>query len=421
MRAPAVVTLARMRAPPPPGPAPPDAGTSHHLLLGATLTLLVLGQVMVLSASSVDSIVQHGSPYALAAGQVRYAAAGLVVLLVAARVPLRLYRRLGGPLLLGALVLQLLVFTPLGVSEGTRRSWVALGPVVGQPAEVLKVGLALWLGAVLADRQRGIADWRTAALPALPGAALAVCLTLVGHDVGTSLVMATLVAGALFVAGAPLRLFAVAGGAAAVGFVGLALAAPRRVQRISDWLGGDCDPLGSCYQTTQGVRALASGGWLGLGLGQSRQKWSYLPEAHNDFIFAVIGEELGLAGTLLVLALLGVMASAMLRVIGRHPDPFARIVTGAVLAWVLAQALVNIGTVIGLAPVIGVPLPLVSAGGSALVATLFALGVVLACARSEPGVPEALAARPGVLRRSVAVLAPGGRRGGAPPAGRPRG
>lgn len=135
----------------------------------------------------------------------------------------------------------------------------------------------------------------------------------------------------------------------------------------------------------------------------------------------MIGEELGLAGTLLVLALLGVMASAMLRVIGRHPDPFARIVTGAVLAWVLAQALVNIGTVIGLAPVIGVPLPLVSAGGSALVATLFALGVVLACARSEPGVPEALAARPGVLRRSVAVLAPGGRRGGAPPAGRPRG
>lgn len=220
MRAPAVVTLARMRAPPPPGPAPPDAGTSHHLLLGATLTLLVLGQVMVLSASSVDSIVQHGSPYALAAGQVRYAAAGLVVLLVAARAPLRLYRRLGGPLLLGALVLQLLVFTPLGVGEGTRRSWVALGPVVGQPAEVLKVGLALWLGAVLADRQRGIADWRTAALPALPGAALAVCLTLVGHDVGTSLVMATLVAGALFVAGAPLRLFAVAGGAAAVGFVG---------------------------------------------------------------------------------------------------------------------------------------------------------------------------------------------------------
>jgi len=396
--------------PPPTAPEPalapprPDGAASHQLLLGAALTLVVLGQVMVLSASAVSEIARGNSPYALAAEQARFAVLGVVVMLLASRVPLRVYRRVAGPLLLGALLLQLLVFTPLGVGQGERRSWVALGPVVGQPAEVLKLGLVLWLARVLADRQDTIHDWRSAAVPAVPGAVVVVVSTLAGHDVGTSLVMATLVATALFVAGAPLRLFAVGGTAVALAFVAVAASAPRRVQRISDWLGGDCDPLGSCYQTTQGMRALASGGWFGVGLGQSRQKWSYLPEAHNDFIFAIIGEELGLAGTLLVLALLGVLALALIRVVGRHRDPFARIVTGGVLGWVVSQALVNVGTVIGLAPVIGVPLPLVSAGGSALVATMLALGVVLACARTEPGVPEALAARPGAVRRSLAVL-----------------
>ncbi|WP_431836494.1 putative lipid II flippase FtsW [Cellulomonas sp. Y8] len=399
--------------PPAPEQPRPDGAASYQLLLGASLTLVVFGQVMVLSASAVDSISRGNSPYALAAEQLQFAVLGTMVMLVAARVPLRVYRRAAAPLLLAALVLQLLVFTPLGLSQGERRSWVALGPVVGQPAEVVKLGLVLWLARVLAARQQGVHDWRTAALPAVPGAVVAIAATLAGHDVGTSLVMATLVAAALFVAGAPLRLFAVAGAAAAVGFAVIAASAPRRVQRIGDWLGGDCDPLGSCYQTTQGLRALASGGWGGFGLGQSRQKWSYLPEAHNDFIFAIIGEELGLAGTLLVLALIGVLALGMLRVIGRHTDPFARILTGGVLGWVLSQALVNIGTVIGLAPVIGVPLPLVSAGGSALVATMLALGVVLACARSEPGAPEVLAARRGVLRRSLAVL-------GRPLAGRAR-
>jgi len=379
---------------PEPAPASPgrDGTGSHRLLLGAALTLVVLGQVMVLSASAVGEIARGNSPYALAAEQARFAVLGVAVMLAASRVPLRVHRRAAAPLLLGALALQLLVFTPLGLSQGERRSWVALGPVAGQPAELLKVGLVLWLARVLAERQDGIHDWRTAALPAVPGAVVVVAATLAGHDVGTSLVLAALVATALFVAGAPLRLFAVGGAGVVLAFLAVAASAPRRVQRISDWLGGDCDPLGSCYQTTQGVRALASGGWLGVGLGQSRQKWSYLPEAHNDFIFAIVGEELGLAGTLLVLALLGALALAMIRVIGRHPDPFARIATGGVLGWVVSQALVNIGTVIGLAPVIGVPLPLVSAGGSALVATMLALGVVLACARGAAPGPGAGAA-----------------------------
>jgi cell division protein FtsW len=171
-----------------------------------------------------------------------------------------------------------------------------------------------------------------------------------------------------------------------------------------DWFSGDCDPTAGCYQTKHGMQALATGGWAGLGLGQSREKWSYLPEAHNDFIFAIIGEELGLIGTLLVLALFGVLAFAMFRVIARHRDPFAQIVTGGVAAWIIGQALVNMGVVVGLLPVIGVPLPLVSAGGSALITTLVALGVVVSFARTEPGAAEALAARPSVVRRSLAVI-----------------
>lgn len=401
-----------------PGSRAGDGAASHQLLLGTTVTLVVVGQVMILSASTVDSIAAGGSPYDLALGQLRYAVVGLVAMVVASRLPPRTYRRFAAPALAAALLLMLLVHTPLGLQHGVRRSWIALGPLVGQPSEVLKLALALWLGRVLADRQPRIRTWRVAAVPAVPGGALAVGLTALGHDVGTSLVIATLTAGALFVAGAPLRLFAVGGAAATAGFVGLALAAPRRVQRIADWLGGDCDPLGSCYQTTQGLRALASGGWLGLGLGQSRQKWQYLPEAHNDFIFAVVGEELGLAGTLLVLGLVGALATAMLRVVGRHPDPFARITTGGILAWLVAQALINIGTVIGLAPVIGVPLPLVSAGGTSLVTTLAAIGVVLSFARTEPGAATALGTRAAVLRRSVAVLGrPRTRRRGRPPGG----
>jgi cell division protein FtsW len=184
----------------------------------------------------------------------------------------------------------------------------------------------------------------------------------------------------------------------------LAIGSDNRTKRIMDFFSGDCDVTAGCYQTKHGLQALATGGWAGLGLGQSREKWSYLPEAHNDFIFAIIGEELGLIGTLLVLVLIGVLAFAMIRVIARHTDPFAQIVTGGVTAWIVGQALVNMGVVIGLLPVIGVPLPLVSAGGSALITTLVAIGVVISFARTEPGAAEALAARPSVVRRSLAVI-----------------
>ncbi len=252
-------------------------------------------------------------------------------------------------------------------------------------------------------------------MPGLVVAMGVIGLVLLGDDLGTALIMLVLVAGAMFIAGVPLRMFAVAGVLAAVVVVNLAQSTDSRVKRITAFFSPDCDPKKECYQTTRGLYALASGGLTGEGLGQSRQKWSGLPEGHNDFIFAIIGEELGLLGTVLVLVLFAILAVAMVRVIRRHADPFVQIATAGIAAWVLGQALVNIAVVIGLLPVVGLPLPLVSAGGSALITTLVALGVVVSFARSEPGAPEALRARPGAVQRSLAVIG----RGGATP--RPRG
>lgn len=381
-----------------------SAVTSYYLLIGASLLLLVLGLVMVLSSSSVESLASDRSPYVVFVSQAQYALIGLPLMWLASRIKASTYQAMAWPLLAAGIFAQLLVYTPLGRAQGGNQGWINIGGFTAQPSEALKLALVVWLGAVLTRKRPMFDDWRHAAIPALPVAALAVGLVLLGHDLGTAIIILMLVAGALFVAGVPMRIFAGAGVAAALGVAVLAIGSANRTSRIMDWFTGDCDTTAGCYQTMHGLQALATGGWAGLGLGQSREKWSYLPEAHNDFIFAIIGEELGLIGTLLVLALFGILAFAMFRIIARHRDPFAQIVTAGVAAWVVGEALVNMGVVIGLLPVIGVPLPLVSAGGSALISTLVALGVVLSFARSEPGAAESLAARPSVLRRSLAVI-----------------
>jgi cell division protein FtsW len=404
-------------------PAPPAAGsrlgawnsavTSYYVLTGATAILVVLGLVMVLSSSSVESLAADKSPYAEFAKQAQYALIGLPVLWVAARLPVRLYKKIGWPALAGAGFLQLLVLTPLGISVNGNKNWLALGPIVVQPSEIAKAALALWLATVLARKQPLMHEWKHAVIPVLPVAGALIGLVLLGKDLGTALVLILLVGGAMFIAGVPLRVFGVAAGLVTVCVGFLATTSGNRMARIGAWIGGNCDPTKECYQTLHGTWGLATGGWWGLGLGESREKWSYLPEAHNDFIFAIIGEELGLVGTLLVLVLFALVALAMSRVIRRHPDPFVKIATAAIAFWVIGQAFINIGVVIGLAPVIGIPLPLVSAGGPALIMTMAALGIVISFARSEPGAAQALAARPGVVRRSLAVIGRSPRGSGA--------
>ncbi|AEI12496.1 putative lipid II flippase FtsW [Cellulomonas gilvus] len=378
---------------------------SYYVVIGATALLLVIGLVMVLSSSSVESIDANGSAFAVFLDQAKFALIGVPVAILLSRLPVRTYVRLAWPMLGAAVVLQLMVFVPgLGIEVGGNRNWVRLGPLTAQPSEVVKLALAVWLGAVLARKQAYLQSWKHVFIPAVPVAGLAVGVVLIGHDLGTAMVLLLLVAGALFVAGVPLRMFAVAAAMAVGAAATLALTSSNRMDRITSWLSDDCNASSDCYQTLHGTYGLASGGLGGLGLGQSREKWSYLPAAHNDFIFAILGEELGLVGTLVVLGLFGLLAVAMLRVIRRHPNPFVKVTTAGIVAWIIGQALINIAVVIGFAPVIGVPLPLVSAGGSALIMTLAALGVVVAFARDEPGAAQALATRPSVVRRSLAVV-----------------
>jgi cell division protein FtsW len=241
------------------------------------------------------------------------------------------------------------------------------------------------VGWVLARKQVLLGDWKHVALPIAPVALVAIGFVLIGNDLGTATIMIGIVLGCLFFAGVKLRfILAATVGLALVGLAFAQLSASRQ-RRIDAWLNG-CQPgdyADICWQVQHGTWALASGGLFGVGLGNSKAKWNWLPEADNDFIFAVIGEELGLIGAIVVLVLYVVMAIAFARILRGTTDPFARIVTGAVMVWVVGQAIVNIAVVLGLLPVLGVPLPLISAGGSALIATLLAIGVVLSFARTQ--------------------------------------
>ncbi len=382
--------------------------TSSYLIVGTTTALLLIGLVMVLSASMVTSYKDDGSSYAVFLNQARFAGIGLVGAVIAARLSVAWWKRLAIPSLGVAVLLQALVFVPgLGLSKGGNRNWLKLTSTLSlQPSELTKVGLVLVGALILANKRALLGRVSHAIVPYLvPVAAVTIGLVLAGHDLGTALVLIAIVGAVMYAAGVPGRLFVAAVGAAAVLAAVLVLTSANRMDRITNWLSGSCtDPNGECGQAVHGLYALADGGWWGVGLGASKEKWSWLPEAHNDFIFAIIGEELGLPGTFIILALFAVIATACYRIVSRSTDQFVRIAAAGAMAWILGQAMINIGAVIGLLPVIGVPLPLVSAGGSALVTTLLAMGMLVSFARTEPGAAEILAARPGVIKRSLAVL-----------------
>ncbi|HLQ80967.1 MAG TPA: FtsW/RodA/SpoVE family cell cycle protein, partial [Brachybacterium sp.] len=251
--------------------------------------------------------------------------------------------------------------------------------------------------------------------PLVPGVVIALGMVMAGHDLGTMLIMAMLVAGAVWVAGTPRRWFLIAGIGGLLGIAGLTITSANRMARIGNWFHGICEG-DSCYQADQGLMGLAEGGWWGVGLGESRQKWGRLPAAEDDYIFAIIGEELGLIGTLGVVMLFAVFALLMLRMITRLDDHFMQISVAGICAWLLGQAFVNMMVVTGLLPVIGVPLPFISSGGSALLASMTALGVLLSFARREPGASEAIGARLSAVRSSISVL-PAPRGSGSAPAG----
>ena len=370
--------------------------STYYLITGTSLMLLGLGLVMVLSSSSIESYRVFGSPYTLAIRQAMFAVLGIVTMFVAARMSVPFWRGIARWLLIVAGVMLVAVLI-IGVEVAGQRNWIEIiGPFRLQPSEFAKIALVVWGADMLAHRQRRTTTWRDLLMPVLPVAIVMMLLVQAEGDFGNTLMLAAIAAGMLFAAGAPARLFGVMALVGGLGVWLLTLLAPYRMARFTDWLDPSADRLGGGWQLTQGQYALGTGGVMGVGLGASREKWGSLPEAHTDFIFSVIGEELGLIGTFAVLALFALLAFAIFRMTSTTKDPFVRIASAGVGAWIVFQAVINIGAVLGLLPITGVPLPLVSYGGSSLVPTLGALGMLLSFARNEP------AARTALRRRATA-------------------
>jgi len=379
--------------------------TPYYVLLGATGLLTSLGLVMVFSASSVVSFAETGSSWGFGARQIAFAALGVPLMLVASRRSVTFYRRWVYPLL--GLAFCLLIATLLfGVEVNGNRNWLPIaGSIRLQPSEFAKLALALWGADLLARKSKLLGHNKHMLIPLLPVAAALMLLVLLGGDLGTAIVLMTITAALLFFGGARWSPILGLSAAAVGGIMALSLTTGYRKDRLTSWLDPSSDPLGAGWQALHGSYALSSGGWWGLGLGGSREKWGALPEAHTDFIFAIIGEELGLVGTMVVVLLVAAIAIAGFRVAMVSNDVFVRLAASAITCWFLVQSIINLGAVLGIMPITGLPLPLVSYGGSALLMTLVALGVLMALARQEPAAAAALRLRgPHPVRRRIRAL-----------------
>ena len=358
--------------------------SNYYMLLGTTLLLVFIGLIMVLSASSVDSYLTDNNFFMGFLRQGAYAIAGIPLMLLASRMPPSFWRRWARTGVLIGIGFQLLVvWTPLGVDSGGNRNWLAIGDFTFQPAELLKLALAVWLGVMLPiAMDRYGTTWRVLR-PLIP-ALIIVGLVLVGGDLGTVLIMFLMTLAALYFAGVGWKFMMLPIALGALGVFVMSVVSPNRMARIMSFLGAPCvDDSGACWQPMHGTWALASGGIFGVGLGQSRAKWSWLPASDNDYIFAIVGEELGLIGAIVVIALFIALTVSFLRIIRAAEDDATRIIAGTIMVWLIGQAFINIAVVLGLMPVLGVPLPFVSAGGTALVSCLVAVGVVLSFARTQ--------------------------------------
>ena len=405
---------------------------SFHLLLAVFGLLTAIGLVMVLSASAVVDVDQSwfnsiGKPFL-------FASVGLVVFYLSLRLPLRMIRQLSPSFLLLSIALLALVLTPLGRgANGREHAWFAIGSMSFQPVEVAKVALALWGAHVLVTKRALVSQYRHLLVPVVPVSLVMFTLVMLQPDLGSTVTLGLVLLALLWYIGAPIRLFTVILGAAVAAVLVLSVGTGYRNTRLLTYLNPDADPSGASHQVIQALYALADGGLFGRGLGQGSAKYDYLPQVQNDFIFALIGQELGFVGAVVVLGLYGMLAVVGLRIAARNTDPWIRLVAATLTVWIVGQAMINVGYVIGLLPVTGITLPLISAGGTSTVVTMMAFGLLANCARNEPDSVAALRSlgpgrvggllrlpapepyRPGVRRKPVRPSTPprGGGRGGA--------
>ena len=360
-----------------------------YQLLGITIFLVVFGLVMVLSASSIDSLKANNNSFATFGKQTGFALIGLAVMSLASIVSRDWLVSKARFFYMGFMVLQLAVLF-IGIDINGNRNWIKILGIPVQPSEFLKVAVVLHVAVYLAARTRefdNFLTWRNAFL--ITGAAMA--FVVFGKDLGTMLIMLVMFVGLLSLAGLPMKLLRLIVVASVVLTpVALTLGSSSRVGRVTAWLNPSApDPNGYNWQSEHGMWAISAGRIFGAGLGESKMKWSWIPEVENDFIFAVISEELGLIGALVVIALFVFLAITFFKIWQRTADDFNRYVVSGIMIWIIFQALINIAVVLRLLPVLGVPLPLISAGGSSLIATLGAIGIVLGIERQNHANPLA--------------------------------
>ncbi len=363
-------------------PPLPKVGTANYYALGAiTLFLAVFGLMMVLSASSVEQGQSVGNPYADFGKQAMAEGLGVAAMLLVSRLKPRILVLAAPWVFASALALQVVtVLTPLGTTVNGNRNWIRIAGTSVQPSEFVKLGLVLVLAAFFARRKAERLGVKGLA-PVLIPSVLAIGAVLLGKDLGTALIIGGIVFAGLYFAGVRWPVLGLFGGSAAVVFAVMAMSRGSRVDRLAAWSGGcGADVLGTCWQSQQATWALANGGLFGVGIGNSVSKWFWLPEADNDFILAIIGEETGLIGLVVLLALFVALTVVALRIHTGTPDRFTRAASGMVLTWLVGQAFANIAVVLGILPVFGVPLPFISSGGSSMIANLLAVGCVMALA-----------------------------------------
>jgi cell division protein FtsW len=378
-----------------------------HLILAVCALLIVIGLVMVLSASSVISLAQGQSAYTVFGKQVVFVLVGLVLFWIGVRLPLRRIRALSPAALWVSVLMLVLVLTPLGSTINATQSWFTVGPLSFQPVEFAKLALALWGAHILVIKRGLLHQYRHLLVPVVPAALVMFALVMLQPDLGGTITLGVVLIALLWFGGAQLRLFGALALGGIAGVVVLAIGTEYRLSRVVSFLNPEADPEGAGWQASQALYALADGGLFGKGLGQGPSKWQYLPNVHNDFIFALIGEELGFVGCLLVLGLFGMLAVVGMRVATRNIDPWIKMVAATLTVWLVAQAAINIGYVVNLLPVTGITLPLISSGGTSVVTTLLVFGVLANCARNEPEAAAALRSQgPGRFGRLMRLPAP---------------
>ena len=371
----------------------------YYALMIATFGLLFIGVVMILSASTTVSYKQFNNQYIIFLRQLMFAGIGIIMMIAISFLPKVFFFKWAKVALWLSIILLGLVLIPgIGISVAGQRNWISLwGPFRLQPSEIAKLTLIVWGSVVLSKQVRSkVTTWQNLLVPVFPVGVIVSILVILQGDLGTALIIGPILLSLFYAIGAPLRLFTWSTIFGLLAIFLLSIQEGYRIQRFLSWINPSAENQDAGWQVMHGKYALASGGWTGIGLGASKEKWGWLPAAHTDFIFAVVGEEIGLVGTVIVLIFIGTIAFVALSLARKTNDLFTKLIATSVAAWIVVQSIINIGAVLGLLPVTGVPLPLVSYGGSSLVFTMSAIGVLMAVLRAEPSVKADLKKRKSV-------------------------